>query len=111
MMFLLGYIGAPPTILVISAKAGATNVGAAMATLGGERRGEKRNPGVHGVFLSVRFETRSWAKRASIGTSWLRGAFAGVSDPPKKISKRIADWDLPKLLRPRRRTVEKRSFL
>src|SRR5271165_170224 len=33
MMFLLGYIGAPPTILVISAKAGATNAGAAMAAI------------------------------------------------------------------------------
>src|ERR1700675_2508766 len=33
MMFLLGYMGAPPTILAISAKAGATNVGAASATL------------------------------------------------------------------------------
>ncbi len=49
---------------------------------GGERRGEKRNPGVHGS--SLRLFKPIEAMLMSIGTSWLRSRPGGVSDFAQK---------------------------
>src|SRR5271157_5578276 len=81
-MFLLGYIGAPPTIFVISAKAGATNVGAAMATLAASAAAKSGILAFMGLtpFAQKPIE----AVFVSIGTSWLRSRAGGVSDFAQK---------------------------
>src|SRR5208337_3146293 len=87
-MFLLGYMGAPPTVVVISACAGATNVGAAMATLAARRRKAEFS---RSWVVSVGFRHRSPRKHEPIGTCWLRGAPLGVAGgPPKKRKTKIS---------------------
>src|SRR3984885_3639709 len=82
MMFFDGYIAAPPTILVISAKAGRVYEGAARATPAASAAAQYKSLAF--MFVSVDRFIRPLSRPPSIGVKMLRSGLRGVSRLPKK---------------------------
>src|SRR5271156_390631 len=100
MMFFDGYIAAPPTILVISAKAGITYEGAARPIPAASAAAQYKILAF--MFVSVDRSNRSLSRPPSIGVRVLRSGFPGVSRPGQKkapnknhvlSAKRRAKWE------------------
>src|SRR5580693_2450693 len=80
MMFFDGYIAAPPTILVISAKAGITYEGAARPIPAASAAAQYKSLAF--MFVSVDRSNRSLSRPPSVGVKVLRGG-------PIEVSRRV----------------------
>src|SRR5580692_2410076 len=82
MMFFDGYIAAPPTILVISAKAGITYEGAARAIPAASAAAQYKSLAF--MFVSVDRFIRPLSRPPSVGVKMLRSGPRRVSGPIEK---------------------------
>src|SRR5271156_3487491 len=91
MMFFDGYIAAPPTILVISAKAGITYEGAARPIPAASAAAQYKSLAF--MFVSVDRSNRSLSRPPSIGVTVLRGGPCTVSGArPQKAPNKNHDF-------------------